>query len=230
MKVEELGWKFACKIWTDKESASRDCVQIARHDVPCHGKCFAEYWKKKKKTRYLYSYSVNGENLIWAIFLQIFFFRKKSGNVEYYRLVFWANSWTNVWTLLVSYIQGLGIYAVSCIIVYKSLLTFVCFLYCFCVYKRVQDKERNFNWEIFWSHINIYVWCNRYKFIIQSMKDLHRYANNIFFFFWWIKSLSLCFERTELSKQSGVSKWIENSHWWYQVPYYLCAYGICMVN
>lgn len=43
MKVEEVGWKFACKIWTDKESASRDCVQIARHDVPCHGKRFAEY-------------------------------------------------------------------------------------------------------------------------------------------------------------------------------------------
>lgn len=43
------------KIWTDKESASRDCVQIALHDVPCHGKRFAEY-KKKKKTRYLHSY------------------------------------------------------------------------------------------------------------------------------------------------------------------------------
>lgn len=41
------------KIWTDKESASRDCVQIARHDVPCHGKRFAEY---KKKKSYLHSY------------------------------------------------------------------------------------------------------------------------------------------------------------------------------
>lgn len=63
MKVEEVGWKFACKIWTDKESASRDCVQIARHDVPCHGKRFAEYWKKKNIYLHSYRDSVNGENL-----------------------------------------------------------------------------------------------------------------------------------------------------------------------
>lgn len=86
MKVEELGWKFACKIWTDKESASRDCVQIARHDVPCHGKLWNTGKKKKKKTRYLHSYrdSVNGENLICSNFpCKYFFFfieRKKSDN------------------------------------------------------------------------------------------------------------------------------------------------------
>lgn len=116
MKVEEVGWKFACKIWTDKESASRDCVQIARHDVPCHGKRFAEYWKKKIIFTLLSRFCEWRESEQFS--LQIFFFcRKKSDNVEHRLVFFWANSWTNVWTLLVSYIRGLGIYAVSCIIV-----------------------------------------------------------------------------------------------------------------
>lgn len=95
------------KIWTDKESASRDCVQIARHDVPCHGKRFAEY---KKKKRHVICTLIEIMNE-WresnpTVSLQIF-----SRN----HLVFWPNSWTN--SELCSFLIYLGIFAVQCIIV-----------------------------------------------------------------------------------------------------------------
>lgn len=85
MKVEELGWKFACKIWTDKESASRDCVQIARHDVPCHGKLWNTGKKKKEDTLFalLSRFCEWRESNLQQFSLQIFFFfieRKKSDN------------------------------------------------------------------------------------------------------------------------------------------------------